>query len=196
LKKRLSENQTMDEYILQTAKEKKPETIKQLIKLVQQRFHFSDEEILKHILRLQSRGKITLKEKTVAVAKFSAYMVSSKAIWYWATLIFTGLTAVLALQIPENAYPMVYTRHVLGSFLVLLLPGYTLIRALFPAKSLDIVERIGLSIGMSIALVCLDAFFLNFTPWGITLLSLVLSLSLVIVIFATIAVLHERQVYK
>lgn len=67
-------------------------------------------------------------------------------------------------------------------------------RALFSAKNLDIVERIGLSIGMSIALVCLDAFLLNFTPWRITLLPLVLSLSLLIVIFATIAVLRERQV--
>jgi len=184
----------MDDYILQTAEEKKPETTKQLVKIVQQRFHFSDEEILKHILRLQSKGKIMLKKKPIVTTKFSAYIGSSKAHWYWATIIFTSITAVLALKIPKNAYPMVYVRYVLGSFLVLLLPGYALIRALFPAKKLDIIERIGLSIGMSIALVCLDAFLLNFMPWRITLLPLVLSLSLLIVIFATIAILNERQV--
>lgn len=115
MKKRRPESQTMDEYILQTTAEKKPETIEQLVKLVQQRFHFSDEEILKHILLLQSKGKITFKKTPVAATEFSAYVVSRKAYWYWATLIFTSVTAVLALQIPENAYPMVYARYVLGS---------------------------------------------------------------------------------
>lgn len=195
MKKRRSRDQTIDEYILQTTAGENPETIEQLVKLIHQKFHFSDEEILRHILLLQSEGKITLKKTPVAATKSSTSVVSSKAYWYWATLVFTGVTAVLALQIPENAYPLVYTRYIFGSFLVLLLPGYTLIKALFSAKKLDTIERIGLSIGMSIALVCLDAFLLNFTPWRITVLSLVLSLSLLIVVFATIAILRERQMF-
>jgi len=186
--------QTMDAYILQKIKSENPETIEQLVKLVQQKFHCSDEEILKRILLLQSKGEITLKKKHVTTTKFSAYLVSSKTYWYWATLIFTAITGILVLKIPENAYPIVYARYFFGSFFVLLLPGHALVRALFPAKKLDTIERIGLSIGMSIALACSDALILNFTPWKITLLPLVLTISLLTVIFATIAFLRERPV--
>lgn len=182
-------DKSIDKRILQIIAGKNPETIGQLVELVRQEIGFSDKEILEHILILQSEGKITLKR--TSVAKFSAYTILSRAYWYWTALIFTGVTLFLVLQIPENAYPIVYARHFFGSFFVLLLPGYALIKALYPAKRLDSIERIGLSIGMSIALVCSDAFLLNFSPWKITLLSLVLSLSAFITVFATIAVTRE-----
>jgi len=198
LKKVLQENQTIDAYILQTVRSKNPETLEQLVKLVQEKFDYSDEEILRRILFLQSKGKMTLKKKEITATKFSNYLVSSRTYWYWATLIFTTATIVLSLKIPENAYPIVYIRYFFGSFFTLLLPGYTLVRALFPAKKLDNIEKIGLSIGMSIALVCLDAFFLNFTPWRITLISIIFTLSLLIMVFATIAFVHEtyRTVHR
>jgi len=184
-------DKSIDKHILQAIARKNPETIEQLVKFVKQEIGFSDKEILEHILILQSEGKITLKR--TSVAKFSAYTILSRAYWYWTALIFTGVTLFLVLQIPENAYPIIYARYLFGSFFVLLLPGYALIKALYPTKRLDSIERIGLSIGMSIALVCLDAFLLNFSPWKITNLSLVLSLSLLITIFATVAIICEYQ---
>jgi len=186
-------DKSVDECILRIITEKNPETIKQLVELVRQEIDFPEKEILKHTLSLQSEGKITLKKMPDAATNFSSYILSRRAYWYWATLIFTGVTVLLVLQVPENAYPIVYVRYFFGSIFVLLMPGYALIRALYPAKRLDGIERIGLSIGMSIALVCLDAFLLNFSPWKITVLSLVLSLSAFITIFATIALLHEWQ---
>ena len=59
-------------------------------------------------------------------------------------------------------------RNILGLPLVLFLPGYALIAALFPAKSdLDGIERVALSFGLSIAVVPLIGLGLNYTPWGI-----------------------------
>lgn len=52
-----------------------------------------------------------------------------------------------------RVYPLVYARYVLGSIFVLWLPGYTPIKALFLTKEIDNIERIALSIGMSLALV-------------------------------------------
>jgi uncharacterized membrane protein len=53
---------------------------------------------------------------------------------------------------------------------LLFLPGYCLIAALFPGYSdIDLHERIALSIGLSVAVVPLIAFGLNFTPFGIRL---------------------------
>jgi uncharacterized membrane protein len=69
-------------------------------------------------------------------------------------------------------------RNLLGLPLVLFLPGYSLIAALFPAKSdLDGIERTALSFGLSIAVVPLIGLGLNYTPWGIRLLPILISLS-------------------
>lgn len=69
-------------------------------------------------------------------------------------------------------------RNILGLPLVLFLPGYALIAALFPAKSdLDGIERTALSFGLSIAVVPLIGLGLNYTPWGIRLLPILISLS-------------------
>ncbi|HWR25485.1 MAG TPA: DUF1616 domain-containing protein [Methanosarcina sp.] len=69
-------------------------------------------------------------------------------------------------------------RNILGLPLVLFLPGYALIAALFPAKSdLDGIERLALSFGLSIAVVPLIGLGLNYTPWGIRLLPILISLS-------------------
>jgi len=54
--------------------------------------------------------------------------------------------------------------------LILFVPGYVLMAALFPrAKEIDWIERVALSLGLSIAVVPLLALLLNFTPWGIRL---------------------------
>ena len=52
---------------------------------------------------------------------------------------------------------------------VLFLPGFTLIKTLFPTREIDNIERTALSIGMSLALVPLVGLLLNYTPWGIRL---------------------------
>ena len=69
-------------------------------------------------------------------------------------------------------------RIILGIPLVLFLPGYSLIAALFPKKNdLDVIERVALSFGISIAITSLLGLALNYTSWGIRLLPVVIALS-------------------
>ncbi|MGB9928792.1 MAG: DUF1616 domain-containing protein [Methanosarcina sp.] len=83
-------------------------------------------------------------------------------------------------------------RNILGLPLVLFLPGYALIAALFPAKSdLDGIERTALSFGLSIAVVPLIGLGLNYTPWGIRLLPILISLSIFTFIMCGIAYLRR-----
>jgi uncharacterized membrane protein len=84
-------------------------------------------------------------------------------------------------------------RNILGLPLVLFLPGYALIAALFPAKSdLDGIERIALSFGLSIAVVPLIGLGLNYTPWGIRLLPILISLSIFTVVMCGIAYIRRE----
>ena len=79
-------------------------------------------------------------------------------------------------------------RVVLGLLLVLFLPGYSLIAALFPGRDdPDGIERIALSFGLSIAVVPLLGLALNYTPFGIRLVPVLVGLSVFAVSVAVIA---------
>ena len=85
------------------------------------------------------------------------------------------LTVIFVLVPPFNATPI---RTIFGIPMVLFLPGYALIAALFPGKKdLDGIERLALSFGLSIAVVPLIGLGLNFTPFGIRLVPILFSLS-------------------
>ena len=85
-------------------------------------------------------------------------------------------------------------RNILGVPLVLFLPGYSLIAALFPANcDIDEIERIALSFGLSIAIVPLIGLGLNFTPWGIRLLSILISLSVFTFVMCAIAYMRRAK---
>jgi uncharacterized membrane protein len=85
-------------------------------------------------------------------------------------------------------------RNILGLPLVLFLPGYALIAALFPAQSdLDGIERTALSFGLSIAVVPLIGLGLNYTPWGIRLLPILISLSVFTFFMCGLAYLRREK---
>lgn len=108
--------------------------------------------------------------------------LSAAAIVALATLLF-ALT-------PLSALPV---RIPLGLVMVLFVPGYTLIAALFPKKAdLEGIERTALAFGLSIAVVPLIGLALNYTPWGIRLTPVVVSLAIFTIVMATAA--HWRRI--
>ena len=81
-----------------------------------------------------------------------------------------------------------FLRIPIGLLMVLFVPGYVLIAALFPRKGdLDGIERIALSFGLSIAVVPLIGLGLNYTPWGIRLIPVVLSIVAFTLLMAAVA---------
>lgn len=72
-------------------------------------------------------------------------------------------------------------RTILGLVIVLFLPGYVLVATLFPKRDdLDVVERIALSFGLSIAIVPLIGLLLNYT-FGIRLIPILVSICIYII---------------
>ena len=85
-------------------------------------------------------------------------------------------------------------RTVLSLSLVIFLPGYALIAMLFPDKTgLESMERIALSIGLSVVIVSLIGLGLNFTSWGIKEVPLLTSLSIFTLLFSGLAYLSRRR---
>jgi len=67
------------------------------------------------------------------------------------------------------------------------------IKAGAQAQDLDKIERTALSIGMSLALVPITGLLLNYTPWGIRLTPITISLLTLTFTFATAAIIREHQ---
>ena len=125
-----------------------------------------------------------------------AYLTKS-ARNYWMTV---GLTiaSALAVVVVQDVFPLVYIRYFMGSIFLLVLPGYSLIDALFPWRimrstepRIDRVYRAAFSIVLSIAAVSVVGMILDYTPFGVSLNNLVSSLSLLTVLCATIALLRR-----
>jgi uncharacterized membrane protein len=74
--------------------------------------------------------------------------------------------------------------NLFATLLVLFAPGYVLVATLFPSSlasgkpQIDWVERIALSLGLSIAVVPLLGLLLNFTPWGIKFAPIVATITI------------------
>lgn len=84
-------------------------------------------------------------------------------------------------------------RLVLAIPVILFLPGYCLLAALFPKNGdIDLMLRMVLSTGLSIALVPLIGLGLNFTSWGIRLEPIVISLTLFTLVMV-IVTHHQRS---
>jgi uncharacterized membrane protein len=112
----------------------------------------------------------------------------------------SDLLFVAGLVILTNIFVLIpalsgsFIRTALGLPLLIFLPGYALIAMLFPEKDgLEGMERIALSIGLSVALVPLIGLVLNYTPWGIKEIPLLTSLSVFTLLMSGAAYARRRR---
>jgi len=142
-------------------------------------------EIAKELFKMV-KSKIVVLEDPAPPESFSYYIFSTYSLEFWITLFLLSLTL---LSIYFSSFSLVlYLRYVLGSLFVLFLPGYSLIEALYPREEeLSPLERLALSIGLSLALVPLVGLVLNYTPWGIRLVPVVSSLTVLTFLLVLVA---------
>ncbi|HEX7467784.1 MAG TPA: DUF1616 domain-containing protein, partial [Methanobacterium sp.] len=109
-------------------------------------------------------------------------------------LFLTLISVVFVLLPPLNN---TFIRTILGLFLILFIPGYSLIAFLFPKKDdLDGIERLALSFGLSIAITPLIGLALNYTPWGIRLDPILVVLSVFTILMVIAAYIRRLKIPK
>ncbi|AFL95056.1 hypothetical protein CL1_0851 [Thermococcus cleftensis] len=114
---------------------------------------------------------------------------------YWDLLAIIVLSLILDALIFH--FPDSLARKALGLAFVLFFPGYVFITALFPNRpELDNLERLALSFGLSIAIVPLIGLGLNYTPWGIRLIPILVSLTIFNVALALIAIYRRAKAFE
>ena len=131
--------------------------------------------LLSEKTRIEKSYSAIFKEKfPVDLALVVVWMVVSIVAIYLPLLIATPLRIILTLPI------------------VLFIPGYCLIAALFPKNDdINLIERMVLSIGLSIIVVPLIGLGLHFTSWGIRLDPIVISLTIFTFVLVIIAYIQR-----
>ena len=169
--------------ILETIEKQSPETTQQLIELVKEKTPLSKKELTKVLIQLERENKVNFaKNETVVASPLTANFSSKQKVWYWITVFLALATAVSVLAVPDNAYPVVYVRSILGLVLTLFLPGFAFIKMLFPSKlplstsskDIDIIVRIALSFGLSLALVPMVGLVFYYTSYGLGIVPITL----------------------
>lgn len=169
-----------------------PETLEEAVKLAGGRRDSTEKAVIEQVLRLESEGKLLFEKPPATVpSSLTEYFFSAWSLWFWGVFGLATVASVMVFTVSEAAFPMVYARYLFGSVFVLFLPGYSLIKALFSDRELDIVERVALSVGLSLALVPMAGLLLNYTPWGIRTTPVTLSLLGLTVVFASAAVVRD-----
>jgi len=109
-------------------------------------------------------------------------------------LLVAGLVILTDIFVLVPALSGSFLRTFLGLLLVLFLPGYALIGALLPAKKdLDGIERALLSLGLSIAVVPVMGFGMNYTEWGIREVPILTGLSVFTLLMCGAAYYRRQQ---
>ncbi len=152
-----------------------------------------DDDIIYAIKRLEYKHILLYNSKADTLSKFIKDFYLSITIWLVA--IATGVT-LLAVYVIPDVMPWSMVRVIAGGIFVLFIPGYALVQLLFPKKEMDIVERIALSIGLSLAVVPLVGLLLNYSPWGIRLDPIVASMSALSIVLALASVYRKFLINK
>jgi hypothetical protein len=193
--------ETIRELVLETLRTRRFSTVQGVVKAL--RTSGVPENTTLGIIRdLAREGKVLLNlpgapEEAVMtpVSSVWTYLRSTLAWDLWFTLLFLTLGLVTTIGVPVEMFPLVILRWIFGGLLLVFVPGFAFIRALFPfERYIDQWERVALSCGLSIALAVLVAFGLNFTPWGITLIPTAAVLAGITVISILMATLRRARV--
>jgi uncharacterized membrane protein len=106
--------------------------------------------------------------------------------------ILPAVTLVALILLPIVYWTTGGIRIIISLIVILFVPGYTLLAAIFPKRgAMTTSERLALSLGLSLAIVPLIGFMMHFSPWGLTIYSVLPAT--IIYVFATAAIAWYRD---
>jgi uncharacterized membrane protein len=179
----------LDEVALAYLRKNGSASVRQLFDAIKvTRGSLTEAEATDLVWGLVDRGEADVEDippATKSVREYLRFWERNLSLYLSLTVSLATLLVVYALS---DDFPFVVFRWVLGSVFVLFIPGYVAVEALFPnGRELDGIERLALSVGLSLALVPIVGLLLNYTPWGIRLDPIMVSLTILTIGLALVA---------
>lgn len=189
------QNEKLAEQILEIALKNNPQTVEELIRLVQEVSEASEEQIFSCVMKLQEKGKFTLElsmEKEEVPPSFARFLASTDALWYWTTVFSSSFLLIVIFLFGNNqTMPYILVRQILGGAFVILYPGFSFVKAIFPGRKMSYMEILVFSLAFSFSFTAIVGFMLNYTPLGVKVESTVSSLYALILLFSCVGIAME-----
>ena len=184
----------LDKLVLETSKSLGQPTVSELVNNLVTNKGLKFKDATKAVYVEWKRGTLDLSEVKPS-SSLASYLFNLENMWFWGTTVLVALTLLIVFTIDSSL--LLYVRYVLGGIFILFLPGFMLISVLYPrGREIDELERLALSIGLSLAIVPLVGLILNYTPWGITLVPIMVSLAVFSEALAFGTLVRKYQYYK
>ena len=165
-------------------------TVNQLVEAVSRETGLPKSRVAYEVYLMWKRGELSIGHEPPENAVM--FLASIDGVWYWITLAIT-LASLIAVMLIKGG-PLIPIRYLLGAISVLFMPGYSMVEALYPrGDEMAPLERLALSIGLSLAVVPLIGLMLNYTPWGIKLIPVVASNTALTIALLTAAALRKMR---
>ena len=191
----LEQLDSLAESVLRFSEENPGVDVSDLVMRVSESEGVRFEKVARSLHSLWEGGRIRL-SNTSPPRGVVGYLFSHYSVWFW--LACAALISSLASIYLFPAWaPFSYIRIALGFISALYLPGAALVEALYPKEEdLEELERFAVSVGVSVAVTPLVGFMLNFTPWGIRLDPLVVSITCLTLILGLFAVWRKFTYFR
>jgi uncharacterized membrane protein len=150
----------------------------------------TEKRMVDLIRRLASEDRVVLSELRPKKQLTRFLRMWEMNVYLYASLIISLATILSIYDVPSQ-FPFVMLRWLFASVFVIFMPGYAAVQALFGEAELDVLERIALSIGLSMVFMMSVGFLLNQTEGGLTLGPILISLVAVTVLFDLVALLRH-----
>ena len=141
------------EQLLSIIQDKRPPTLSSLKNsLNKMKIQVGDEELITMVRQLSGEGLVNLDPSSEPASTFSEYLIDpNKSGWLYCSLVLALLETLLVEFNPSDAI-LATCRLILGFALMGFLPGYSMVRLVFPRGGLVILELLVLSVFLSILL--------------------------------------------
>lgn len=148
------------------------------------------DEIHNAIDLLERDGTVNLSEPETPRSFGRALAIFEPSIAFWSTILSSAAILAIVFLVPQEEYWSI-ARMIAASAFLFFIPGYAFSNALIPRKKLNKVERIAISIGLSLAAVVLLGMILNYGLIGLTEGPIIISIALFSISVGLLAAYRE-----
>ena len=171
---------TIEQFVQDILQDYKPETIEELVKVLQRRFGVPHDDSIETIQGLIAEGELSIQKSEFTTPRNLAEYLKHPQYCWEALIILGPAIGIIPVVCLSETFPgfvlLSIFRAALGLVFLLFTTGFSLTTLLFPSDNdLDHIERVALSFGLSLAVAIIIGLILNYT-WEIALFPILTSL--------------------
>jgi uncharacterized membrane protein len=186
------ENQDLRKKIIQTIADRKILSRGDLIQILQDE-GFNNTDVAIVLNQLEKENKVHVIK---AQPKFNQFIKSPRELWFLIIFLITTINIISWYLIPEEESNFLWIRYIIGTLFIFIVPGASVAYFLKLDKTIGSLEKFIIIVIMSIAIAPAVGLVLNFTPWGVDPIVLLVVLSLFSYLLSGASLIFRWKYYK